>query len=109
MEQKEDIKEDIVRVVHFKIGKEPEVGDMTNSVHGMRESIGGGYAQVVNIGIKGMIIICDEEGSLKELPHNRGLRGDWLIVGAREEEFVSLTDQQVEWIKQNVKHVNAGL
>jgi len=40
MEQKEDIKEDIVRVVYFKIGKEPEVGNMVNSVDGMQKAIG---------------------------------------------------------------------
>ena len=109
MEQKEDIKEDIVRVVYFKIGKEPEVGNMVNSVDGMQKAIGGGYVQVINIGIKGMAILCDEEGLMKKLSYNRGLRGDWLIVGTKEEEFISLTDQQAEWIKQNVRYIDAGL
>lgn len=106
MEQEEGIKEDIIRVVYFKVGKEPEVGNMVNSVDGMQRAIGGGYAQVINIGVKDMVILCDEEGLMKELPYNRGLRGDWLIVGTRGEEFISLTDQQAEWIKQNVEHVN---
>ena len=43
---------------------------------------------------------------MKQLPYNRDLRGDWLIVGTRGEEFVSLTDQQVKWVVQNIKHVN---
>ena len=102
-------KEDMVKVIYFKIGKKPEVGNMVNSVEGMQKSIGGGYAQVINIGVKDMVILYDEEGLIKELPYNRGLRGDWLIAGTRGEEFISLTDQQVEWIKQNIKHVNIGL
>lgn len=97
--------EDMVKVVYFKVGKEPEIGNMINSVEGMQKAIGGGWVQVINTRIENMVIVCDEEGLIKKLPLNRGLRGDWLIVGTRGEEFISLTDQQVEWIKQNVKHV----
>lgn len=99
-------KEDVVRVVYFKYGKKPEVGNMENSVDGMRAAIGRGYVQVLKIGIENMVILCDEDGLMKQLHYNRGLRGDWLIVGTREEEFVSLTDQQVKWVVQNIKHVN---
>lgn len=74
-------KEDMVKVVYFKVGKEP-------AVEGMRNAIGGGFAQVLNIGIGNMVILCDEEGMMKESPYNRGLLGDWLIVGTREEEFI---------------------
>ncbi len=95
----------MIKVVYFKVGKEAEVGNMENSVEGMRGAIGGGYAQVVNIGINGMVILCDDEGLMKELPYNRGLRGDWLIVGTKGDEFISLTDKQIEWIKQNIKNV----
>ena len=52
-----------------------------------------------------MVVLCDEEGLIKELPYNRGLLGDWLIVGTRGEEFISLTGQQVERIKQNVNNI----
>lgn len=104
---KETVKENTVRVVYFKIGKKPEVGTMANSVDGMQEAVGG-YVQVVNIGSDGMVILCDEEGLMKELPYNRGLKGDWLVVGTKGEEFVSLTDSQVEWVMQNVIGVNAG-
>lgn len=99
-------KEDTVRVIYFRLGKKPEVGNMENSVEGMRTAIGGGYVQVLKIGIENIVILCDEEGLMKQLPYNRGLRGDWLIVGTREEEFVSLTDQQTKWVMQNVKHIN---
>jgi hypothetical protein len=99
-------KEDTVRVIYFSLGKKPEVGNMENSVEGMRTAIGGGYVQVLKVGIENMVILCDEEGLMKQLHYNRGLRGDWLIVGTRGEEFVSLTDQQVKWVVQNIKHVN---
>lgn len=99
-------KEDTVRVIYFRLGKKPEVGNMENSVEGMRTAIGGGYVQVLKIGIENMVILCDEEGLMKQLHYNRGLKGDWLIVGTRGEEFVSLTDQQVKWVVQNIKHVN---
>lgn len=99
-------KEDTVRVIYFRLGKKPEVGNMENSVEGMRTAIGGGYVQVLKIEIENMVILCDEEGLMKQLYYNRGLRGDWLIVGTIGEEFVSLTDQQVKWVVQNVKHIN---
>lgn len=99
-------KEDIVRVVYFRYGKKPEVGNMKNSVEGMRIAIGRGYVQILKIGIENMVILCDEDGLMKQLHYNRGLRGDWLIVGTKGEEFVSLTDQQVKWVMQNVKHIN---
>lgn len=104
--EEDNVKEDIVRVVYFKTDKKPEIGEMVNTVEGMRKSIGGGYAQVINIGIDGMVILCDDEGLIKSLPYNRGLRGDWLIVGSKEGEFISLTKQQAEWIKKNVKRVD---
>jgi hypothetical protein len=109
MERYMSKKEDNVRIVYFKVGKDPEIGNMENTVDGMQKVIGGGYVQVVNIGAEGMVILCDEEGLIKDLPYNRGLRGDWIIVGTDEDEFVSLTDQQVEWIKQNVGQLFAIL
>ncbi len=97
--------ENIVKAVYFRLGRISEVGNMENTVEGMRKAIGGGYAQILKIG-KNMAILCDEDGLIRGLPHNRGLRGDWLIVGTRGEEFISLTDEQVEWIVQNVKYIN---
>ncbi len=95
-----------IKAVYFRVGKDPELGEMTNSVEGMQKAIGGGYVQTINIGIERMILLCDEEGLIKELPYNRGLRGDWLIVGTEEEEFISLSDEQTEWIIKNVKNIN---
>ena len=95
----------MVKVVYFKVDKEPEVGNMTNTVEGMKSAIGGGYVQILNIGIDNIVILCDEEGLMKELHYNRCLLGDWPIVGTGGEEFISLTDQQVEWIKQNINDI----
>lgn len=101
-------REDIVRVVYFKVGKELYVSNMENTVDGMQKAIGGGYAQAVGIGAEGMVVLCDEDGLIKDLPYNRGLRGDWIIVGTDDDEFISLTDQQIEWIKQNIGHIFAS-
>lgn len=91
-------KEENVRVVYFKTGKDLEVGTMVNSVEGMQKAIGGGCVEVLSAGITDMVILCDEDGISKGLPLNRGLRGDWLIVGTNGFEFLSLKDEQIEWI-----------
>lgn len=72
----------------------------------------GGYMEVfplpVILGNRGLIGLADEEGLLKELPHNvyspllgRPIVGPAVIVRSDPPEFVSLTDNDVavldEW------------
>ncbi len=67
---------------------------------------GGGYMQEVYLG-EDAGIICNEEGKLNGLPMNRALRdedgqlydivaGDFLVVGLGEEDFTSLSPEQME-------------
>jgi hypothetical protein len=100
--------ENKIKIVMFKVGKDPEVSEMKNTVKGMQKAIGG-YVQVLNVGAGSMVILCDEEGLMKNLRYNRGLLGDWLIVGSREEEFISLTEEQIEWIKNNIDRIELAI
>lgn len=52
-----------------------------------------------------IVIICNEEGKLLNLPLNRNIdydiiAGTFLIVGDDEENFKSLTDEQIEKYKK---------
>ena len=75
-----------------------EYGHMThisNTLENLQRTVGG-YIEVVKIG-KGIIMICNEEGKLKGLPHNmfitgESIRGDIIICGENGEEFGDLPE-----------------
>ena len=92
-----------IKVVVYRVGQEPQVETIEDSLAGM-QSVVGGYIETV--GIDGdIILVCNEEGKMVGLPANRSLRGD-IIVGdcfitaaGEEGDFVSLTDEQVKRAK----------
>jgi hypothetical protein len=98
--------EENIRVLYFKVGRPPEEGYMGNSVEGMQKAIGG-FVQALPIYNDrwSFMIICDEEGFMKDLPFNRGLLGDWLIIGSEGEEFISLTKEQIDWMKEHFDYL----
>ena len=67
----------------------------------------GGYIETsapVQLRQNGITLLCNEEGLLKQLPANQNLFpffyvGQVVAVGVRGEEFVSLTHNQIEFLK----------
>ena len=95
-----------MRVIKVKPMEEPEVKDIENDL-GVLQSEVGGYIQCVYPFDEPVGIVCNDEGKLMGLPLNRSLRdengemydiiaGNFLIVGLTEDDFGSLTDEQVE-------------
>jgi uncharacterized protein (DUF736 family) len=89
-----------MRAVIYRVGQEPTVESIDDSLSGM-QSIVGGYIETVYLDGE-IILVCNEEGKMTGLPANRSLRGDVImgdcfITAANEEgDFVSLTDEQMK-------------
>ncbi len=78
--------------------------DVENDLHALQEAVGG---HIETVGLKdGGVMIVDEEGMLKQYPHNdlasyirgRHIYGTALIVGVDGEEFDDVPDQYYVWL-----------
>lgn len=104
-------KEPVITVLKVEPGKVPEIIQIKNELEEMQALVGG-YIEVLALEA-GVSIVCNEEGKINRLPLNRALRteegeiweiiagtffiaGDDLSIG----EFVSLTDEQVNFYKE---------
>lgn len=74
------------------------------------QAIVGGYIQEVAPFTEPVVIVCNEEGKLQDLPYNRPLLdrnglpydivcGTFFIAGVQGEHFASLTDDQIRVYK----------
>ncbi|MEY8233205.1 DUF3846 domain-containing protein [Oscillospiraceae bacterium 50-16] len=92
-------------------GKVPETQDISGNLKEM-QSIVGGYIQAI-YPFPGIALVCNEEGWLRGLPGNRGLRdengevnniiwGTFFLCGvsADGEDFVGLTPEQAEQLEE---------
>lgn len=89
--------------------KKPYVKDVSPELSSLQHEVGG-YIQAVYPYEEPVAIICDEEAKLKSSELNRALRDDeghiydvvagtFLIAGLGEEDFTSLTPEQIEQFK----------
>lgn len=91
-----------MKIVVKKAGQNPEVKEIKGTLENLKELVGG-YIECVDFGFNNILMICNEEGKLLGLPPNFVFRGD-IIVGdvffcsGCEEDFESLTDDQVEFL-----------
>lgn len=78
--------------------------DVDNDLHALQEEVGG---RIETVRLKdGGLMIVDEEGILKQYPHNdlasyisgRHIYGTALIVGVDGEEFEDVPDQYYVWL-----------
>ena len=85
-------------VIRKQPGKWPEVIDVENTLKALQEQVGG-YIETVSFSTD-CCFICDEEGRLKDKPHNVNLLGiDFvgtvLAVGVDGEEFRGLDSKEI--------------
>lgn len=105
------MKQEIVKSVVVTPGKLPVVKEIENKLEVLQGTVGG-WIEVLPLE-EGICLICNEEGKLDQLPLNRGLRneegelweiiaGTFIVVGEdiNEGDFISLTDEQAEYIKE---------
>lgn len=96
--------EDVLRVVYVEPNKEPRVMDMPHTLEAEQNAVGGLIELVYND--DDTAIVCNDEGKLIGMEGNRRLgngtiiAGPFFVVGLTEDDFRSLTDEEV------VKYMN---
>lgn len=88
-----------IKAVVKKPGEACRVKQISNTLESLQKLVGG-YIQTVHW-VDGMVIICNEEGKLQNLPFNIRLRDDIIvgtlvIVGTDGEEFTDVPDELLE-------------
>ena len=98
-----------VRVLIIEPERRPEVREIDGSLKSMQEVVGGLIQPVPLLDDSAVILVCNDEGKILNLPANRGLRdeagqiydivcGTFFICGAPadSDHFTSLTPEQIE-------------
>lgn len=90
-----------IKVIIKEPGKAPEIKTVANDL-GTLQSIVGGYIETVTLAV-GLVIICNEEGKLWNLPYNfdfggQSFVGTVVIAGIDGDNFASFPEQLCEWI-----------
>lgn len=85
-----------IKVVYIEPGRDPEFRTVNNTLEAMQILVKG-YIEVLTVS-NDMVIVCNEEGHLRNMPFNRemfgiSLYGPIVLVGTEGEDF---TDVPVE-------------
>lgn len=92
---------------------EPDYAPYEKEINGLHEmqAVVGGSIQAIYPYKDQVAIVCNEEGILNGLPFNRsieggygGVFGTFFVCGLGEEDFCSLTPEQVKTYKQKFHH-----
>lgn len=87
-----------IRVMICKVGKKPYVKEIPNELEVMHELVGG-YIETAPL-INGLIVVCNEEGILLNLPINNNLGvhilGNFFVARTDGDEFASITYEDIE-------------
>lgn len=98
--------EKIMTVLVVSPGEKPSVETIPIGLESLQQQVGG-YIEAINPFEEPVGIVCNEEGKINGLQLNRALRDDensiydivsgtFLVVGLGEEDFCSLTPEQIE-------------
>lgn len=101
------MKEDKIKVVIVKPQQLPYEEIIENSLENLQEIVGG-YIEAVSQERR-CILICNEEGKIKQLPPNRVVGWDiiagnfFITKGNADGDFISLTDDDVKFFINKFK------
>jgi hypothetical protein len=100
-----------IQVVLVEPGQKARIAEIDGSLEGMQQIVGGQIEAIYPFTDR-VAVICNEEGKIYGLPANRGLRidgnkelfdvvcGIFFVAGLGDENFCSLTEEQLERYKQ---------
>ena len=97
--------ENKIRVLYVQPGKYPEERVIEHTLAAMQALVGGDI-EAVYPWEDNACVVCDDEGKLKHKPLNRPLEdydvlsGDFFVCGLGEDDFTSLTDEQMKRYEQ---------
>ena len=97
-----------MRILVVEPERRPEIREIDGSLKAMQDIVSG-LIQLIPLNDPDVILVCNDEGKLMNLPANRGLRdengqiydivcGTFFICGAPvdSDHFISLTPEQIE-------------
>lgn len=90
----------LLRIVFVEPGKPAYAAEIENTLRAEQRAVGGKIEMVCNQ--DGTAILCNKEGKLEGLPANRRLAdggvlvGNFFVIGEGEENFRSLTDEEIQ-------------
>ena len=94
-----------LRIVLKRVGKNPEVINIENTLKAKQRLVGG-LIEIFPV-TDDILLICNEEGKLENLPPNLlfdydYIAGDCFFIGDDYDnaDFKSLTDEQIEEVKE---------
>lgn len=98
-ERKNYMKENIIKVVKVEVGEPPVVKEIENSLKSLQNEVGG-FIECIYLD-DGCIAVVNEEGKINGMEPNRRMGADiicgpFFICGDGDENFASLTDEQIE-------------
>lgn len=97
--------ENKIRVLYVQPGKYPEERVIEHTLAAMQALVGGDI-EAVYPWEDNACVVCDDEGKVKHKPLNRPLEdydvlsGDFFVCGLGEDDFTSLTDEQMKRYEQ---------
>lgn len=95
-----DYRPERLRVCYKRPGEAAAVREINNSIDALQGLVGG-FIELAKVVSEGVGILCNEEGLMFNLPVNiYGLVGPLVWIGLSEDDFRSLTDEEVEEIMQ---------
>ena len=101
--------ENTIKVVLIEPDKKAVVAEIGASLEGMQAAVGG-FIEAIYPFEEPVAIICNEEGKINGLPLNRALyddqreiydviAGTFFIAGCGDDDFVSLSQEQIDKYK----------
>ena len=95
--------DNLMRVVYVEPNKPAYVADVEHTLEAEQKAVGGGLIQPVYLEDDGTVIITNDESKINGMPGNRRfgdgtsiIAGPFFVCGTTEDDFRSLTDEEVE-------------
>ena len=107
-----------MKVLLITPGAAPQVLEIEHSLKNMQELVGGTIEAIYPFEDT-VALVCNDEGKLLGLPLNRAIRdpatgqvldiiaGTFFICGLSEDDFASLSDEQIQRYTQMFRHPEA--
>lgn len=87
-----------ILVYVFEAGKPGYVKEISDTREALQKIVEG-ELEYVSVGREDLVLVCNETSMLDNLPKNRGLHGTFLIKGTENGYSASLTDKQIQEIR----------
>lgn len=89
-----------IKVCHKEPGRPVQIREINNTLGALQHLVGG-YIELARVFKKGIAILCDEEGLIKDKrPNCMGLVGPIVFIGLNGSDFRSLTDDEILAIEE---------